>query len=193
MERKLKQVGETGIVELALLSKKIPTLIHNVQLDPVTDIPIHTDFLQVDLKEKVTAQVPVELSGESPAEKQGLGTVVQHIDEVEVEALPTDLPEKFEVDLSALDKVDMLVQIKDLKVDKNVAVKDEADRIIVKVEPPRKEEEEVPVEKEEEVEEEEAEKEEGKEEAPAKEKTEKEEEGKEQEAKKKSDTPEKKK
>lgn len=173
-ENVFKQSGETKIVQLALLSKNIPTLIHNVQLDPVTDAPIHADFLQVDLKEKVTAQVPIELSGESPAEKQGLGTVVQYIDEVEVEALPTDLPEKFEVDLSALDQVDMLVHIKDLVVGKSVTLKDDADRIIVKIEPPRKEEEEVPVEKEEEVEADVTQMDEEEKETPSKEKSAKE-------------------
>src|SRR3990167_6090633 len=95
-----REVGETGLVELVLDGKHKPVLVHNVQLDPVTDVVLHADLLQVDLKEKVTAQVRVELTGESPAEKQGLGTVVQYVDEIEVEALPGDLPDKFEVDAS---------------------------------------------------------------------------------------------
>lgn len=155
-----KKVGETGVVELSVNSSNRPVLINSVQLDPVSDTPIHADFLQVDLKEKVTAGVPVELTGESPAEKQGLGTVVQQIDEIEVEALPGDLPEKFEIDLSVLTEVNQQVQVKDLTVDKKkVEVKQDGQQIIVKVEPPRKEEEAAPLPKEE-VPEEEAPKEE---------------------------------
>lgn len=138
-----KKAGETGLIDLVVDKKKSPVLIHNVQVDPVTDQPIHADFLKVNLKEKVTAQIPIELNGVSPAEKQGLGTVVQYIDEVEVEALPMDLPENFEVDLSNLEKVDDTVFVKDLEIDaKKVNIKEDKDRILVKVEPPREEEEE---------------------------------------------------
>jgi len=103
---------------------------------------LHVDFLQVDLKVKVTAKVPVEVSGESPAEKQALGTVVQYLNEVEVEALPADLLEKFEVDTSELAEVDQAIYVKDLKYDKSkIEVKTDGEEIIVKVEPPQKEEE----------------------------------------------------
>jgi large subunit ribosomal protein L25 len=138
-----KEAGETNIVEVKVNGAIKPTLIHNVQLDPVTDTPIHVDFLQVNLKQKVTAQIPVELVNESPAEKQGLGTVVQYIDEIEVEALPGNLPENFEIDLSTLEAVDDMIQIKSIKVDKKkIEIKNDAEQIVVKVEPPREEEEE---------------------------------------------------
>jgi len=151
-EKVYKAAGETGIVEVAIGKQKRSVLISNVQLDPVTDKPLHVDFHQVDLKEKTTADVPIELIGESPAEKQGLGTVVQSINEIEVEALPKDLPDKFEIDLSKLAKVDQTVQIKDLVVDtKKVKILAEAEQIVVKVEPPRKEEEVAPPPPEEEV------------------------------------------
>lgn len=167
-EKVYKAVGETGIVEIAIGKQKRPVLISNVQLDPVTDKPLHVDFHQVDLKEKTTADVSVELIEESLAEKQGLGTVVQYIDEIEVEALPKDLPDKFEIDLSRLTEVNQVVQVKDLVVDiKKVKILVEAEQIIVKVEPPRKEEEVAPPPPEEEVPEE-AEKEAPPEEAPEK-------------------------
>ncbi|MGB6838724.1 MAG: 50S ribosomal protein L25 [Microgenomates group bacterium] len=156
-EKVYKEAGETGIVELALGKQKRPSLIHNVQVDPVSDAPLHVDFLQVDLKEKVVAAVPLELIGESPAEKQGLGTVVQYINEVEIEALPADLPEKFEIDLSKLAEVDQAVTVKDLPVkSKKMKIKSDPKQILIKVEPPRKEEEVAPPPTEEVVEEEEA-------------------------------------
>ena len=139
-EKIYKEVGETGLVMLAIGKEEKPVLVHNVQLNPKTDEMLHVDFLQVHLKEKVEADVPVELSGESPAEKQSLGTVVQYINEIKVESLPTDIPEKFVVDASALAEVGQTILVKDLKVDSKVEVKNDPEEIVVKVEPPQKEE-----------------------------------------------------
>lgn len=162
-----KKAGETGVIELTVNGKKHPVLIHNIQLDPLTDVVIHADFLQVDLKEKVVAQVPVELVSEASAEKEGKGTVVLYVDEVEVEALPKNLPDKFEINLSGLKEVDDAIKISDLVIDKSkVEVKNKPEQIIVKVEPLRKEEEVPVVEK---VEEEEVVEEAKEEEKPARE------------------------
>ncbi len=136
-----KEVGETGLITLQVGSEELPVLVNNVQKHPITDEPINIDFRQVDLKAKVTAQVPVEVVGEAPAEKQGVGTVVQYLKEVQIEALPADLLEKFEVDTSTLSEVDQAIYVKDLKVDTSkVEVLTNGDEIIVKVEPPQKEE-----------------------------------------------------
>lgn len=140
-----EEAGETSVVTVSVEGEKEsrPVLISNIQRDPVTGRAIHADFYQIDLKEKVTANVPVEFVGESPAEKQGLGTVVQYINELEVEALPGDLPESFEVDVTTLDEVDKSITVGDLKVDKSkVEVKAEAEEIVAKVEEQEEEEEE---------------------------------------------------
>jgi large subunit ribosomal protein L25 len=136
-----KEIGETGLLTLTIGSEEKPVLIHNLQFNPVSDAPIHVDFLQVDLKEKVEADIPVEISGESPAEKEGIGTVVQYINELKVEALPADLPEKFEIDASTLAEVDQSILTKDIKYDKSkVEIKSDLEAIVAKVEPPQKEE-----------------------------------------------------
>lgn len=139
-----KKAGETGLLYLSIKNGRVeqkPVLVSNVQLDPVSGTPIHVDFHQVDLKEKVTAEVPVEITGEAPAEKGGIGTVVQYIDKIQVEALPTALPEKFVVDVSNLAEVDQAIYVKDLALDKaKVDIKADEKGIVVKVEPPQKEE-----------------------------------------------------
>ena len=138
-----KKAGETGLIYIEVEGNKEakPVLVANIQRDPVSNATLHIDFHQVDLKEKIGAKVPVELTGESPAEKQSIGTVVQYLSEVEVEALPTDLPEKFVVDISALIEVDQSLFVKDIKVDKSkVEIKTDIESILVKVEPPQKEE-----------------------------------------------------
>jgi len=137
-----KEVGETGLIELQIKAgESKPVLVHNIQFEPVYGQVLHIDFLQVDLKEKVTAKVPIEVLGESPAEKQGLGTVVLQLDEIEVEALPADLPEKFGLDVACLTEVDQAIYVKDLKVDeKKVKIIDGPAEIVIKVEPLQKEE-----------------------------------------------------
>jgi len=131
-----KKVGETQIINL----DGKPVLVSNLQVDPISGDYLHIDFRQVDLKEKIEAKIPVEVEGESPAEKQNLGTVVQQIHEVEVEALPDQLPEKIVVDASILVEVDQAIYVKDLKVSKDVEIKTDMESIVVKVEAPTKEE-----------------------------------------------------
>jgi len=117
-----------------------PVLVSGLQIDPVTSDYLHVDFRRVDLTEKITAKVPVEIVGESPAEKQKMGTVVQQLSEIEVEALPADLPEKIEIDATTLIEVDQTIYVKDLKIDKKVTIKTDLESIVAKVEPPTKEE-----------------------------------------------------
>lgn len=141
-----KEAGETGIIELDLGDEKKPVLVNNIQNQPMTGEPIHADFFQVNLKEKVTAAIPVEITGEAPSEKMGVGTAVQYVKEVEVEALPGDLLESFIVDISELAEVDQAIYVKDLKYDKEkIEIKSDIEQIVVKVEPPQKEEEPEPV------------------------------------------------
>ena len=138
--------GETGLVELKVKGEqKIrPVLIHNVQLHPVTDQPLHADFYQVDLKEKVTTEVPLELVGESPAVEQKLGILIQPLTAVEVEALPANLPDKFNLDTSGLKEVDDAVTAGDLKAPKGVKILTAAKQVLAKIEPLTKEEEVAP-------------------------------------------------
>jgi len=137
-----KKVGETGIIELNLVGEEKPrhVLIHNVQMDPVSDKPLHVDFRQVLLTERITASIPVELVGESPAVAQKLGVLIQTLSEVEVEALPTDLPEQFTVDISGLKEVDQAITVGDLKPPAGVKILTSEKEILVKINPPTKEE-----------------------------------------------------
>lgn len=145
------RVGETGLVNLVVKGEKTPraVLLHSPQLNPTTDQLIHLDFRQVDLTQKITADVPIEVGGESPAVNHGQGVLVQLLQEIEVEALPTDLPERLTVNISSLKEVDQGITvaqlIKSSEINtKKVTVKTGDDQLIVKIEPPTKEEEVVP-------------------------------------------------
>lgn len=141
-----KETGETRVVELMVEGEKKsrPVLIHNVQFDPVSNQPLHADFYQIDLKTKVTTEVPIELVGESPAVKEKIGILIQPLAGVEVEALPTELPDKLELDISSLKKVDEATTVTDLKVPKKVKVLTPEKEVLAKIEPLAKEEEVAP-------------------------------------------------
>ena len=141
-EKVYKQAGETNVVYIEIGKERRPVLIHNVQKDPVNDSLLHVDFHQVDLKEKVTTKVPVIIIGESLAEKQGLGTVIQYVDEIEIEALPTDIPESFELSADKLLQLDDQIKVEEISYDKDkINILEDKEKVIVRVEPLRKEEE----------------------------------------------------
>lgn len=114
-----KQAGETSIIELNVEGSKSssPVLVSNLHTHPVSGGVLHIDFHQVDLKEKVTATVPVELIGESPAVKELGGVLFSPVSELEVSALPMDIPSKVELDTSSLVEIGNTLTLKDLKID----------------------------------------------------------------------------
>ena len=116
-----KTAGETNIINLLVSGEKttLPVLVHNVQTHPVTDQYLHIDFHQVSLEEKVTATIPVEVVGESTAVKEKGGVLVLVVDEIEVETLPLDLPDKLTVDVGGLANIGDSLLVKDLKVDRD--------------------------------------------------------------------------
>ena len=136
-EKVYQIAGETEVVDLKIEGEKEtrPILIQNLQTHPVSGLPLHVDLRQIILTEKIMAKVPVEIVGESPAAEQKLGILIQTVSELEVEALPMDLPEKFVVDVSRLANVGDEIKVKDLAVDKKVELKSEAELIVAKIEP----------------------------------------------------------
>lgn len=129
-----EKVGETGIVELALDSDKRPVLVRNVQLNPVTDEPLHIDFYQVNLSEKVKVDVPLEIIDEAPAVEKKIGLLLTPLTEIEIEALPADIPENIEVDVTSLANVGDEIKVKDLKVDKSkVEVHTDEELVVVQI------------------------------------------------------------
>ncbi|HLD25347.1 MAG TPA: 50S ribosomal protein L25 [Patescibacteria group bacterium] len=127
------QAHETGLVELSVDGNIRPVLIHHVQKDPVSEAILHVEFHQVDLKQKVKAAIPVVFVGESPAVAQKLGVLLTVLSDVEVEALPAELPEKIEVDVSRLETVDQELKVSDLTVPSGVTLLTDGALVIAKV------------------------------------------------------------
>ncbi|MBP6060614.1 MAG: 50S ribosomal protein L25 [Candidatus Pacebacteria bacterium] len=108
--------GESSTVKVDLGDKKVDVLIHEVQVDPVTDEPIHVDFLVIDMTKKIKVGVPLEFVGVSGAVKSGIGNLVKVLHEIEIEALPADLPHNLEVDISKLATLDDNIIVSDIKL-----------------------------------------------------------------------------
>ena len=126
------EAGETGVVDLTYGKQTIPVLIHNLHTD-YRDTPLHADFFKVNLKEKVTAMVPIEIVGEPKAITDQIGLLMEITGEVEVEALPTDLPEKIEVQVESLANIDDQILVSDLKAPQDVEILTDPNLVVVKI------------------------------------------------------------
>lgn len=121
-------------------------LLHDMQLDPVTDEVLSVDFLAVNQNEKVTASVPVVLVGESKVEKLNEWKIQLVKDVVEVEAFPQDLPHNIEIDISKIETANDVIFVKDLQVSSKVRIVDDAEQPVVTVVELSDEEETTPTE-----------------------------------------------
>lgn len=117
-----REAGESSTIKIAAPSGTIDVLIHEVQVDPVTDEPIHVDFLVIDMKKKIKVKVPVVFEGISNAVKSGIGNLVKVLHEVEIEALPGDLPSKLVADIAKLETLKDQVFVSDIKLPAGVVV-----------------------------------------------------------------------
>lgn len=143
LNKLFEHAGESSLVEINVGENSYPAIFKNPQFHPVSGDLIHIDCYKVNLKEKIITTVPIELIGESLAVKNG-NVLMQITDEVEIEALPSDLLEKIEVDISGLVEVDNMILVSELNVDpQKIEIKTDPEQVIVTVEAPRVEEEAV--------------------------------------------------
>jgi len=117
-----RDAGESSAVKISLGTSNIDSLIHEVQVDSVTGEPIHVDFLAIDMKKKIHVQVPLVFEGVSNAVKSGIGNLVKVLHEVEIEALPADLPHNLVVDISKLETLKDQVFVSDIKLGAGVTI-----------------------------------------------------------------------
>jgi len=138
--------GRTHLVDLAIDGRMGKVLVREIQTHPRRLGPIHVDFYQVNLEEKIEVEVPVHLVGESGPVKQGDADILQPMHSIRVECLPSDIPESFEVDITALEEIEAELRVADITVPKGVTVLDDPEELVVKIVHKRelKVEEEVP-------------------------------------------------
>jgi large subunit ribosomal protein L25 len=128
------KVGRNQLVDLQIGEEPIrKALVREVQRNPRDGGLLHVDFYQVNLKEKIESDVPLEFEGEVELVAKGEADLQHGLHALKVECLPTDIPEAFEVDLTPLEEVESELRISDLTVPKGVTVLDEPEELVVKI------------------------------------------------------------
>jgi large subunit ribosomal protein L25 len=126
--------GSNVLIDLRVGADRHLTMPREIQRDHIRGQFLHVDFLAVRRDQKIAVEVPVELAGESHGVKEG-GVIEHHLWEVRVECLPTDVPDRIEIDISHLGIGDVL-RVSDLTPPKDVTILSEAEETIVSVVPP---------------------------------------------------------
>src|SRR3990167_1413906 len=134
-----ESAGESTLIFINVDGKSYPTIIHDIAKDAISDSVIHADFYKVNLDEKIKAKVAVVFQGESPAVKDLGGIFVRNINEIEIEALPQDLPHEVTIDISSLKNMGDQILVKDLKLGDKLKVMAESEEIIATVQEPMSE------------------------------------------------------
>ncbi|MCX6007510.1 MAG: 50S ribosomal protein L25 [Chloroflexi bacterium] len=144
----LARAGGTDLISIKMADAASPSnvIIRDIQRNPMTGEPIHVDFYQVRMTEKLKAEVPLVFIGEAPALKLKNVSLLHAMNTLQIEALPDDLPHNIEVDISSLAVPEQSLHVKDIKVSDKITILADPDQMIIKVAEVRKvvEEEVVP-------------------------------------------------
>lgn len=149
-ELTMQHVSATTLIQLEINGETMPVLVRETQRDVIYRNLLHIDFMAVSMTETLRTAVHIEMVGESPAVREYGAILVTGYEEVEIECLPADLPEKLVIDVSVLKEIGDSLAVKDLTIPKNVTLLDDPEEMIVQVTAPMAEE---PEEEEEELEE----------------------------------------
>ena len=137
------EAGESSLISLEAAGKKFLVLIHKVDFNVLSRKPIHVDFYQPNLDKEITVAIPLFFEGEAKAVKDLGGTLVKNIHELEVKALPQNLPHEIKVNIEKLATFEDNILVKDLVLPQEVKVLKNPDEIVALVSSPQKVEEEL--------------------------------------------------
>ena len=128
----LADKGRSALIDLKVEGgKQHKVILKEIQTHPLKELCVHADFLEVALDKAVKVSVPVNLVGQSPGEK--LGGIVNHIlKTLEVECLPTNIPQVFDVDMLGVE-LDQVVHVSDMQLPEGVKVLQRPAEAIVSV------------------------------------------------------------
>lgn len=138
------EAGENAIITMNISGGekdiKKTVIVQETQTDPITDKFLHIDFHEISLKEKLKVNVPVTLKGEAIGVKEEEGVLAQAMWEIEVECLPTEIPEHINVKVDDL-RIGDAIHIKDIVAPQGVVILDDPDQVVASVHVPQAEEE----------------------------------------------------
>jgi large subunit ribosomal protein L25 len=128
-----RETGDTGTISIKTDKESVLTLVHQIQKDPVKGTPLHIDFLVIDMKKPIEVAIPIEFTGTAEAEKVGLGVIVKVLHEIEVRALPENLPHKIVVDVTPLATLESTIIAGDITLPKGVELVTDVSEVIASV------------------------------------------------------------
>ncbi len=139
----LRASGLTSLIELNIDGNTKKVLVKEVQKNPVSGKVIHVSFIEVNLKVKIKAYIPVVVTGEEDSSvlKSGEGVLNVIKQEIHVEALPTDFPHEFTVDVSGLENIGDEIKISQIAFDREKVslVDDSEDDLVLNIDRPQEE------------------------------------------------------
>lgn len=136
LKKAYQSAGMHHPIVLTIDGKKYTTLVKDVTFRPATNQVYHTVFQSVNANETVKAAVPIQLTGEIPAEKASL-LVLQSLTEVDVEALSKNLVDSIEVDASSLTEAGDTITVAELQVPEGITIMSDPEQVIATVEIPK--------------------------------------------------------
>lgn len=136
-----RDAGESQVITLDMKGEDIPVLIHDIQRHPLAQQIIHVDFYHITKGHKVQAMIPLTFIGISPGAKDKGGTVLTMVREVEVEALPEELPHALEIDIGNLKEFGDEILIRDISLPAGVSMMTAPDIVVASLAEPAKQEE----------------------------------------------------
>lgn len=128
--RALREVTLSTLVNISLDGAQHTTLVRERQYDVIKRELSHIDFLAISMTETLRTSVPLRLIGVAPAIKEYSAMIMQDSEFLEVEALPADLPEAIEVDISSLTELGSTITVTDIKLGDKVTILDDPEMII---------------------------------------------------------------
>lgn len=137
-----KEGGESAVVSLETTEGAVESLIHDIQVDPITGSPQHADFYVFEKGHKVKVEVPIEFTGVSGAVKDMGGTLVKVMHALKIEAMPKDLPHNITVDISPLASFESQILAKDITIPHGITLLEAPEEVVALVSAPREEKEE---------------------------------------------------
>jgi large subunit ribosomal protein L25 len=141
-DKAFRKAGESSLLDLEIDgAKPIKVLIQDVTRSPLQGLLMHADFREVNMTEKLDAEVVLKLVGEAPAVKELGGILVRSMDKIHVRCLPGDLVHEIEVDITKLKKFDDAIKVKDITPPKGMEFKANPNEVIVVINEPISEEE----------------------------------------------------
>lgn len=136
-EKVWHEAGESTVIDVhGVPGGTKAALIHDVTVEPLYGTPIHIDFYAVRTDRTVEVSVPLVFTGTAPAEKGLGGTLIKVMHEVDIEALPKDLPHEITIDISTLKTFEDQIHIRDIKLPTGVQMVTEADEVVALVQEP---------------------------------------------------------